>query len=117
MRKRDARFRHSDKLHRLLCRDRQLQRLGIGKANVLTCENHDPPRNETKVFTGVQHFRQPIHRAPFIRSAHAFDKRADGVVVGVADPIVNDGFLLDAFLGNGEREMNRSGGALAALLQ
>ena len=54
----------------------------------------------------MQHFRQPVHRTFFIRIAHALDKRADGVVVSVADAIVNDGLLLDAFFGNCEREMN-----------
>ena len=95
-----------DKFHRLLRRDRKLQRFGVSKANVFACENHNPPRDETEIFPGVQHFCQPVHRAFFIRSAHAFDERADGVVVRVADAIVNDGLLLDAFLGNCEREVN-----------
>ena len=106
VRERDARLRHPDKFDRLLRRDRKLQRFGVSKTNVFTCENHNPPRDKTEIFPGVQHFRQQVHRAFFIRSAHAFDKRADGVVVGVAVAIVNDGLLLDAFLGNCEREVN-----------
>ena len=54
----------------------------------------------------MQHFREPIHGAFFIRSAHAFNERADRVVVRVAGAIVHDGFLLNAFLGNSERKMN-----------
>ena len=106
MRKRDSRFGHPDKFHRLLRRDRKLQRFRVSKANVFACENHNSPRDETEIFPGMQHFCQPVHRTFFIRSAHAFDERADGVVVRVADAIVNDGLLLDAFLGNCEREVN-----------
>ena len=117
MRQRDSRFGHPDKFDRLLRRDRKLQRFGVSKTDVFTCENHNPPRDETEIFPGVQHFCQPVHRAFFIRSAHAFDERADSVVVRVADAIVYDGFLLDAFLGDCEREVNGGSGALAALLQ
>ena len=106
MRQRDARLRHPDKFHRLLRRDRKLQRFGVSQTNVFACENHNSPRDETEIFPGVQHFRQPVHGAFFVRSAHAFDERADGIVVGVADAIVNDGLLLDAFLGSCEDEVN-----------
>src|SRR5207244_3484503 len=83
-----GRLRHPDKFHRLLRRDRKRQRFRVSKANVFTCKNHNPPRDETEIFPRVQHFCQPVHRAFFIRSAHAFDERADGVVVRVADAIV-----------------------------
>src|SRR6516165_6972411 len=117
MRERDPRLWHSDKFYCLLSRDRKLQGFGISKANVFAGENDDSPRDEAEVFPSVQHFCQPVHRASFIRTAHAFDEGTDGVVVGIACAIVNDGFLLDAFLGNCEREMNRGTGALVALLQ
>ena len=54
----------------------------------------------------MEHLCQPVHRAFFIRSAHALNERADCVVVRVACAIVHHGFLLNAFLRNGEREMN-----------
>ena len=64
---------------------------------------------------GVQHFREPVDRAFFVGSAHAFDERADRVVVRVADAIVDDGLLLDAFLRDREREMNRRATSSLAL--
>jgi hypothetical protein len=69
-------------------------------------------RDETKIFTGVQHFRQPIDRSLFIRGAHALYKCADRIVVGLASTVVHDSFLLNAFLRDCEIEMN--GGVLAA---
>src|SRR5258707_558043 len=66
VRERDSGLRHPDKFARLLRRDRKLQRFGVSKANVFTCENHNPPRYETEIFPGVQHFRQQVHRTLFI---------------------------------------------------
>ena len=56
----------------------------------------------------MQHFREPVHGSLFIGRAHAFDKRTDRIVVRIACAIVNDRFLLNAFLGNREREMDGS---------
>ena len=56
----------------------------------------------------MEHFGQPIHCAFFVRSAHALDERADCVVVSVAGAIVDDRFLLNAFLGDCQRELNIS---------
>ena len=56
----------------------------------------------------MQHFSQPINRAFLVGRAHALDKRADGVVVRIAGAIVDDGFLLNAFLGDRQRELNIS---------
>jgi hypothetical protein len=82
------------------------------KPGILAREMDDPSRDETKIFTGVQHFRQPIDRSLFIRGAHALYKCADRIVVGLASTVVHDSFLLDAFLRDCEIEMN--GGVLAA---
>ena len=76
---------------------------GSARPDVFACENDNPPRDEAKIFAGVQHFREPIHRAVFVRRAHAFDERADRVVVRVARAIIDDRFLLNAFFGNSER--------------
>jgi len=38
------------------------------QAQCLRSQNHDPPRDKTEVFTGVQHFREPIHRGLFLRA-------------------------------------------------
>jgi hypothetical protein len=45
--------------------------------------------------------------APFlVGRAHALDEGADGVVVGVALFVVDDGFLLNAIFGDGEGEVD-----------
>jgi hypothetical protein len=80
----------------LLRGDGEWQRFCISEANIFAGENDDAPRDESKIFASMQHFREPIHGASFITCAHAFDEGANGVVVRVAGAIVNDGFLLDA---------------------
>ena len=105
---RNARLGHTDEFDGLLRCDRQQQRFRIGQANVLARKDDNASRDETKIFAGVEHFRQPIYGAFFIGSAHALDERADGVVMRVTRAIINDRFLLDAFLGDGEREMDNA---------
>ena len=82
------------------------QRFRVGQADIFAGENDDAARDETEIFAGMQHFREPVDRAFFVRSAHAFDEGADRVVVRVARAIVDDRFLLNAFLGDGEGEMD-----------
>ena len=106
MSQRNSRFGHADKFHRLLRRYRKLQRFRIGEANVFACENDDAACNEPEIFAGMQHFREPVHRAFLIGSTHAFNKRTDRVVVRIAGTIINDRFLLNAFFGDMKREMN-----------
>ena len=106
VRKRDACFGHPDEFHSLLRCDCELQRCRISKTDIFAGENNDASRDETEIFAGVKHFCQPVHRAFFIGPPHAFDKRTDRVVVRVARAIVHDRFLLNAFLGNCEGEMN-----------
>src|SRR5262245_13366132 len=106
MRQRNSRFGHADKFDRLLRRDRELQRFWIGEADVFAGKNHNAPRDEPEIFTGMQHFHEPVHRALIVRSAHAFNKRTDRVVMRVARTIVDDRFLLNAFFSYLEREMN-----------
>ena len=66
MRQRDSRFGQADKFHRLLRRDRERQRLRIGEADVFARKDHDAPRDETEIFAGMQHFREPVHGAFFV---------------------------------------------------
>src|SRR5207249_2925524 len=96
------------KFHGLLRRDRQWQCFGISETDIFARENNDAPRDEPEILAGVEHFREPIHGAFFIRSAHTFDERTDRVVVRVASAIVYHRLLLYAFLGNSEREMNHA---------
>ena len=56
-------FRQTDELNGLLRGDGEGQRLRISQANVLAREDNDAAGNEAKVFSGVQHFCQPVHRA------------------------------------------------------
>jgi hypothetical protein len=56
----------------------------------------------------VEHFREPIDGAVLVGGAHAFDEGADGIVMGVAFFVVDDGFLLNGIFGDGEGEMDDS---------
>ena len=108
MRERNACFGQADKFDSLLRRDRQRQRFRIGQTDVFAGKNDNAPRDKAKIFASVQHFGEPVHRASFIRSAHAFDECADRVVVGVTRAIVHNRLLLNALLGNCEREVNHT---------
>ena len=112
MGQRYPRFRHPHKFHGLLRGYGQWQRFRIGQPHVFAGEDDDAPGNEAEILSGMQHFRQPVHRSLFVRRAHALDKCADGVVMRVALLVVNDGFMLNAFFGNGEGEMNNASGDL-----
>ena len=88
------------------CGDGERERLGVGQADVFAGEDDDAARDETEVFAGVEHFREPVDGAVLVGRAHAFDEGADGVVVGVALFVVDDGFLLNAVFGDGEGEVD-----------
>ena len=80
--------------------------VGIGKSYIFTGENYDAARDETKIFAGVQHFREPVNRAFLVGRAHALDERADCIVMRVARAVVDNRFLLDALFGDCDREMD-----------
>src|SRR5581483_9518196 len=103
---RNSRLGHPYEFHRLLRRNRKLQRLWIGQTNVFARKNDDSPRDEPEIFPRMQHFRQPVHRAFFVRCPHAFNKRADRVIMRIPCTVVHDSFLLDAFFGHLKRELN-----------
>src|SRR5438046_4006843 len=106
VRKRNSRFGQANKFHGLLRCNSEWQRLRISEADVFARKNDNTPRDETKIFAGVQHFSEPVHRAFFVRRAHAFDKRADRVVVRVTRAIIDDRLLFNAFFSNSHSEMN-----------
>ena len=119
MGQRNARFRHSDEFNGMLRGDREGKRLRIGQADIFTCKNDDAARDKTKIFTGVQHFRQPINRAFFVRRAHALNERADGVVMRIAFLVIHHRFALNTFFRDLKREMDdriRRGDALPRVL-
>ena len=97
MRERDSRFGQADKFDCLLRGYRERQSFGVCESDVFTRENDNATRDKTKIFTGVEHFREPIHCAFLIGSAHTLNKRADRVVVRVAGAVIHDRFLLNAF--------------------
>ena len=116
MRQGNSSFGQADKFHGLLRGDSKWQRFGIGETNIFARENDNASRDKTEILTGMQHFRKPVHGGFFVRRAHAFDKRADRIVVRVARAIIHDSFLLNAFLRDGKSEMNSSMSVLACLL-
>jgi hypothetical protein len=59
----------------------------------------------------VDHAGQPVEGGVGVGAADALDEGADGVEVGVALLVVEDGALLDGVLGDGEGEV---GGAVGA---
>ena len=50
-----------------------------------------PPGDEPRVLAALQHPRQPVDRRIGVAAAHALDEGGDGVVVGVAGAVVDDG--------------------------
>jgi hypothetical protein len=103
---RDPRFGQADEFDGLLGGDGERERLGVGQPDVFAGEDDDAARDETEVFTGVEHFREPVDGAVLVGRAHAFDEGADGVVMGVALFVVDDGFLLNRVFGDGEGEVD-----------
>ena len=108
MGERDAAFRHADEFECLLGGDGDAEGIRIGEADVLAGGNHQTPGDETRILAGVQHLREPVERGIGIRAADGFDEGGGGVVMRVAIGIVGDGFLLDAFLGDFEAQLDAS---------
>src|SRR5205823_6444943 len=104
----DQRFGQAAGFDGLLGGDGGRERLGVGQADVFAGEDDYPAGDETEVFAGMEHFREPVDGAVLVGRAHAFDEGADGVVVGVALFVVDDGFLLNRIFGDGEGEVDDS---------
>src|ERR1017187_1845870 len=59
-RQRQFSFRPANKFHRVMSRDSQHQRLGIGQADVLRRQDGYAPRDKSGVFTRDHHFCEPV---------------------------------------------------------
>ena len=90
------------KLDRLLGGHGDNQRVRVRHPDILARADDDPAGNEPDVLAGVEHFGEPVEGCVWIAASHAFDEGTDRVVVLVTGSVVNDGLLLDAFLGGME---------------
>ena len=100
----DSSFGHAKKLKGLLGRDGDLEGRGISEADVFGGGDDESTGNKAGVFSGVEHFREPVKGGIRIGSPDGFDEGRDGVVVLVAIGVVEDGFLLDRLSCDGEIE-------------
>ena len=106
------RFGEADEFDGLLGGDGQGECFGIGQADVFAGEDDDAAGDEAEVFARMEHFREPVDGAFFVGRAHALDEGADGVVMGVAFSVVDDGFLLNRVFGDGKSEVDNGGGGV-----
>ena len=102
----NPRFRPADKFRRGETRIRQNQSHRVGETDIFCRANHDAPRDEARVFAGVNHFREPVKRRIRIATTHGFDKRGNRVVMRVAIAVIHHSLFLDALLGNLQRDAN-----------
>ena len=56
----------------VLRRDRDLERLRVGVADVLGGEDHHAARDEERVLAGLEHAHHPVDRGVGIAAAHDF---------------------------------------------
>ena len=66
----------------------------------------DSPRDESWVFTGMDHLREPIKCGIRITASHRLDEGRDRVVVRILIPIVYHRLLLDTLLSDLHRYVN-----------
>jgi hypothetical protein len=78
----------------------------VGQAHILPRQNQHPPQDKARIFPGIHHPRQPIHRRIGVRTAQAFDKRANRIEMGIAFLVVQHGPMLNRFLGDAEGEVD-----------
>ena len=103
----DLRFGQPHEFAGLLRGDRHEQRARVGQTDVLACGDDEPTRDETDVFSCVEHFCQPVEGCIGIASPDAFDECADRVVVGIVLRIVDHRLALDAVLDDFPRDVDR----------
>ena len=106
-RQRNPRLGPADKFRHLQRRVGQHQSHRVRQAHVLRRANHNPPRDEARVFAGVNHLRQPVQRRVRVAAAHGFDERGNCVVVRVL-VVIHHGLFLDALLGGGQVKVNHA---------
>ena len=96
-----------DEVDRLLRGHGQHQRLGIGQADVLGREAHQPPRDVERVLARLQHARQPVEAGVRVGVADRLVQRADEVEVLLARAVVEQRLARER-LAHG-REVHRRG--------
>ena len=82
----------------LLGRHRDLQRLRIGKPDVLGGRDDEPAGDEQRILAGLEHASQPVDGGIGIAAANALDERRHDVVVLVAGAVVQEMPLLQGAL-------------------
>ncbi len=97
--------------------DRDLQRLGVGVADVLGGEDHHAPDDEARVLAGLEHHREVVQRGVRVRPAGGLDPGRDRVVVAVALLVVRQRAALERVLGALERDRLAVGRGLARELE
>ena len=99
-------LRHSHTLYCKSCIRCDLQSLRIRKPDILCRMNHHSSCDKGNAFAGIQHSCQIIHGCIRIRSAHAFDKSGNRIIVIIPGFIVTQHAALDTFLCDLQGQMN-----------
>jgi hypothetical protein len=77
--------------------------IGVGHTHIFACQDQHPPKDKARIFACVDHAGQPVEGRVRVGTAQAFDKGADGVEVGIAFFVIEDGTFLDGFFSNLQR--------------
>ena len=88
-------IRPADLIHRVERGVGKQQRIGVGIADILACQDQHTPGNEFHVFAAGDHACQPVHSRVGVAAADRFDEGGDDVVMLLAFFIVEG----DAFAG------------------
>ena len=106
----DLGFWEADKIGGLLGGDGEDEGLGIGEADVFAGEDDEASGDEAEVFARVEHFGEPVEGGVGVGAADTFDEGGDGIVVLVAVLVIDHGFFLDTFFGDGVGDVDDSEG-------
>ena len=72
----EARFRHADEGDSLGDTDACREHLWRGHADLLRGGDHDAPRDEARILSGLDHARQVVQGGIDVRAAHRLDESA-----------------------------------------
>ena len=103
LRQREVAFGHAEEVDRVARGQGDVQRVGIGQADVFRCHADDATSDVEAVFAGLEHASQPIERGVGIAVAHALVQRRDEVVMLLAGLVVHEHALLQGVGGDGYR--------------
>ena len=106
----DLGFWEADKIGGLLGGDGEDEGMGIGEADVFAGEDDEASGDEAEVFACVEHFGEPVEGGVGVGAADTFDEGGDGIVVLVAVLVIDHGFFLDTFFGDGVGDVDDSEG-------